>query len=265
VLELALVTPLGPDAATKFLQAAAAVVAATRLFQLNLARRFYALLFYLVFLALMNVTLGLMNPVSKVYFWTYLAFDPFECGLSILAVRELFTLTFKDYPGIRSVGRWMIYAGVALSLSISLALTRFFWSGGASGRAHSHLFYFEVSKRSVMFSLALVIVALLLCLSKYPLHLGRNTLVSSAFFSVLFLSETFRLLVDSLAPQLHIDYVDWVESAFVSLSLFGWAALLAPRAETSQTQIQFVRGPQEDHLLEQLNSLNRLMTRAVRK
>jgi hypothetical protein len=265
VVTLALVTPLGPDAATKFLQAVAAAVALTRLIQLNLAGRFSSFLYYLAFLAVSNIALGIMNPVSSHYFWTYLAFDPVESALGILAVRGFFSLTFNHYPGIRSVGRWMIYGGVALSLFISLALTGFFWSGGASGRAHSHLFYFEVSKRSIMFSLAVVIVALLLCLSKYPLDLGRNTLVSGAFFSVLFLSETFRLLLDSLAPELHIHYVDWVESAFVSLSLLGWAALLAPQAEGSTAHIKFVRSPQEDLMLEQLNSLNQLMTRAVRR
>jgi len=255
---------MDPNVATELSQAVAATAAVTRLIYLNLAKRFPALLAYLVFEAVMNLGYGLLNPVSVQYFWSYVVLEPLECVFGIIAVRELFTLTFDEYPGIRTVGRWVMYAGVALALSISLLLTGFFWSGAARGRAHSDLFYLEVSKRSIVFTLALVIVAILLFLSKYPLHLSKNTLVSSAFFGALFLSETFRLLVDSLAPKLHIHYVDWSEAFFISVCLVGWAAMLRPEPQRVPAQIRYSR-PQEDQLLQQLKSLNQLMTRAARR
>jgi hypothetical protein len=251
-------------AAIELAIAAAALAAATRTIYLNLAERFPALLAYLAALAAINVDLGLLSITSKLYFWSYLVLESLKCLLGIVAVRELFALTFNDYPGIRSVGRWVMYAGIVLALTISLLLTGFFWSGGASGRAHSHLFYFEVAQRSIVFTLVFVIVTILLFLSKYPLHLSRNTLVSSVFFSFLFLSEAAQMLVDSLAPQLHIHYVDWTESIFVAMCLCCWTAMLAPETERAPVRIAF-SDPRGDHLLQQLNALNQIMTRAARR
>jgi hypothetical protein len=255
---------MDPSAATELILASAASAAVTRLIYLHLAREFPALVTYLAFVAVMNLGYGLLNQASTVYFWSYIALEPLECVFSILAVRELLTLTFNDYPGIRSAGRWVMYAGAVLASGISLLLTGFFWSGAARGRAHSHLFYIELSQRSIVFTLAFVIVAILLFLSKYPLHLSRNTLVSSAFFSVLFLSEAARLLIDSLAPKLNIHSVDWAGTVFMSLCLFGWSAMLKPESRAAPAQIRF-SAPNEEHLLQQLNSLNQLMTRVARR
>jgi hypothetical protein len=174
----------------------------------------------------------------------------------------LLALTFHSYPGIRTVGRWATFAGVAFALVVSLLATFFFWNGGPRGR-DVFLFYFEVSQRSVVFTLALVIVTILLFLSKYPLHLGRNTMTSSVFFSVLLLSEALRLVVDSLAPKLFNHYVDWSHSIFNAVCLFGWATMLKPESATAPAQITFT--PREDQLLQQLNALNQMMTRAARR
>jgi hypothetical protein len=182
---------------------------------------------------------------------------------SILVVRELLTLMFDNYPGIRTVGRWAMYAGIAISAGASLALTKFFWNTGASGRHKWGLFYLEVTQRSIVFSLVVVIVAILFVLSKYPLHLGRNTYVSCIAFSALFLSEAARLLLDSTTRVLHIDFVDQAESVFIALCLGSWAFMLRPAA-APVARVAFST-PQEDHLLQQLDSLNQLMSRAAKR
>jgi len=255
---------MDPSAATELILASAASAALIRLIYLNLARAFPALVTYLAFVAVMNLGYGLLNQASEIYYWSYVVLEPVECVLSIIAVRELFALMFNAYPGIRTGGRWVMYAGVALALSLSLLLTGFFWSSRAMVRGDARLYYVEVSERSIVFTLAFVIVTILLFLSKYPLHLGRNTLVSSAFFSVLFLGEAARLLIDSLAPKLNIHAVDWAGTVFMSLCLFGWAAMLKPESRVAPAQIRFT-SPDEDHLLRQLDSLNQLMTRAARR
>lgn len=255
---------MDPTAATNLVQALAAGGVAARLVFLNLEKRLPALLAYVGFLAVINLGFGLLNPVSAIYFWSYIAVEPLKCVFSVLAVRELFSLTFHDYPGIRSFGRWVMYVGVALALGASLALTGFFWSGGAAGRAHSHLFYLHIAQRSVVFTLAVAIVTILWFLSKYPLHLGRSTLASSVFFSLLFLSEAMRLLVDSLAPRLYDLQADWAQSIFTSVCLGTWAVLLSPETQREPAQIRFSPS-REEHLLQQLTALNQLMTRTARR
>jgi hypothetical protein len=233
---------MDPNAATELIQATGAVAAVARLFYLNLAKRFPALLAFLAFLAVIDLCLGLQDQTSALYFWSYVVLEPLECVFGILAVRELLALAFSDYPGIRTAGRWAMYTGVALASLISLLVT----------------------KRSIVFALAFVIVTILLFLSKYPLHLGRNTLVSSSFFSLLFLSEAGRLLLDSLLPELNSHSIDWTQSAFISICLFCWAVMLRPETARIPAQVHYSTA-REEHLLQQLNSLNQLMTRAARR
>ena len=209
-------------ATIELVTAAAAAAVVGRLIQLNLAGRFPAFSAYLVLVGLIYLSFSLLSPASDSYFWSYVILEPLKWILSIFAIRELFAVTFHRYPGIRSVGRWATYAGVALALVISLAAAGFFWGNGPRGQS-ADLFYFEVSQRSVVFTLAAVIVMILLVLSKYPLHLSRNTLVSSVFFSVLFLSEAVQLLIDSISPKLYNTYADWTEVIFLMICLLGWA------------------------------------------
>lgn len=263
MVELAIATPMDLYAAPDLIVAAGAATTVARLVCLRLAKGFPALLAYLLFLALINLGLGLLDPVSALYFWSYIVLEPLKCVFSVVAVRELLALAFNDYPGIRSLGRWVMCTGVALAVSISLLATGFFWNGGPHGRS-ADLFYFEVSQRSTVFSLAFVIVTILLFLSKYPLHLSRNTLVSSVFFSVLFLSEAAQLLVDSLAPKLYNVYVDWSGSVFVFICLVGWGAQL--RVEPKRPPVRITLStPREDYLLQQLTALNQMMTRSARR
>jgi len=257
-------TPMDPRGAIELLQTASAAVAVTRLSWLNLAKRFPALVAYLGFLACINVVFGLLNPSSKLYFWSYVFLEILKWIFSVFAIRELFALTFDSYPGIRTGGRWAMYVGLTLALGISLLVTRLFWSGGVGARS-AILFYFEVSQRSVVFTLAFVVVTILLFLSRYPLHLNKNALVSSIFFSVLFLSEAFRLLLDTLEPRLFNDYIDWPAGIFIAVCLLGWAAMLRPEPATVAAARVTFSGPQEEHLLQQLNALNQMMTRAARR
>jgi hypothetical protein len=255
---------MDPNGAAEIAQTTAAIAAVSRLIYLNLARQFPALLAYLAFLAAIDLGFGIQDDRSRGYFWTYIAVEPVVCTLGILAVRELLAVTFSKYPGIRTFGRWTMYAAIVVSFAISLSVTGHFWRRGAAGRANSpYIYYVEISKRSVFFALAVVIVFVLIFLSRYPLHLGRNVLVSSLFFSALLLSEAGRLLIDTLT-MLANRPVDWAEAGFIFICLVGWTACL--RRETAKTppQVHYTTA-REDHLLRQLNSLNDLMARAARR
>jgi hypothetical protein len=254
---------MSPDFAAQFAQAIAAAVAAGRMLYLGLGKRFPALLGYVVFAACSSLCYSILDRTSKPYFWVYVSLTPLESIFKIFAVRELIMLTFDNYPGVRTIGRWTMYAGLAIAVIASLLLTRAFWTVGAHGRQKWGLFYFEVAQRSIVFALAVVIIAIIFVLSKYPLHLGRNTYVSCAFFSVLFLSEATQLFVDAMMRDLFNSYVDRTEQFVIVFCLVGWAALLKPQAATV-ARVGFT-GPQEDRLLQQLNSLNQLMTRAARQ
>lgn len=251
---------MDPQVATELSQAAAATIAAARLISLRLAPGFPALLAYLLFDAFYSFIYALMSPKSHVYFWVYVLVAPLLAIISIFAVREMVALIFQNYPGIRTLGRWVIYGSVTFAASMSIAAAKL-----VTGHPHKKwgLYYIQSIERSVIFSLAIAIVAILFVLSKYPLHLGRNTYVSSIFFSALFLSDAIRLLFDSFAPQFFNHYADWTEAFFITACLLGWALMLRPEP-VPVSRVAFSK-PEEDRLLQQLESLNQIMTRAARR
>jgi hypothetical protein len=120
-----------------------------------------------------------------------------------------------------------------------------------------------VAQRSIVFSLVVAIAAVLFVLSRYPLNLGRNTYVSCGFFSLMFLIEASQLLIDSMSRVLYNHFVDAAGTILISACLLSWAFLLRP--QTAPVARVAFAGPQEDRLLEQLESLNRLMARAARR
>ena len=126
------------------------------------------------------------------------------------------------------------------------------------------LIYSEIVQRSVVFSLAILILTILYFLSRYPLRLPQNTYISSAFFSALFLSEALQLLIDSLQPLLSNFYLDSVQTAFAAVCLGAWAGLLQPEKAAAPSRVSFTSA-HEAQLLEQLESLNQILARAARR
>src|SRR5580698_4807625 len=175
------------NSAIEFMQSAAAATAVARLTQLKLEKRFPALFCWLILLTVSEFCFTILSQKSPLYFWMYVGAEPLACIFGIFAVRELLGIVFVAYPGIRSIGRWFTYLGVGLAVIISLAsmlLTR------DLSHASIHLYYIEVLQRSVVFALAVVIISVLFALSRYPLHLSWNSVISSVFFSSIFLSDT---------------------------------------------------------------------------
>ena len=121
--------------ATEFLQSAATTAAVGRLIYLRLAKHFRALTAYLILLAITNFLYAILVWTSVLYFYAYIFLVPLDCIFSIFAVRELFALVFDNYRGIRTVGRWSMYAGTAVAITTSVVLTRLSWDRGAQGRS----------------------------------------------------------------------------------------------------------------------------------
>jgi hypothetical protein len=247
----------------EFVQSAAALIALARLTYLNLTKQFQALAWYLSLVAVSHLLAGALPQQSVTYFWYYVALIPLESIAGFFAVRELIALIFADYPGIRTVGRWALYAGVLFSIGMSLALTRLFLYSGPHPRSKWGLFYIEMAKRSVVFSLVIAIIAIVFVLSKYPLNLGRNTYLACAFFSSMFLIEAAQLLVDSSKRLFFYELADNVAAISIFTCLFAWALLM--RTQAAPALRVAVPTAYEGRLLHQLESLNSLMIRAARR
>lgn len=251
-----------PYSATILIEAAAAVIAVARMLSLRLAGIFPVLLSFLSAIAVTGITASFFSLRSHTYFWIYTVQTPVYCILAILAAREVFAVVFKKYPGIRSAGRMAIFWCIGFASMISLAV-----AVGRPGRPETFthpLLYIELVRRSTVLTVALFILFILYTLSRYPLELGWNIWVSSVLFSILFLGEATQLLIDSFSPRLYSGLVDLAADIFGAACTLVWAALLRPEPNTGPVVVKY-SSEQEQHLLDQLDSLNQLLTRAARQ
>ena len=249
------------ESATALVEAAAAAIAVARLLSLQLAGIFPALLSFLSVIAVSAAAGSFLSPASRSYFWLYAAQTPVYCILAVVAARELFAVVFKKYPGIRTAGKMAIYscAGFASFVSVVFALLH-----RGPRTFFTHLVYIELARRSIILSVALFILFILYSLSRYPLKLGRNIRVSSALFSILFLGQATQLLIDSFSSNLYSRQVDVADVIFGAACTLVWAALLRSEPAPAPVVVKY-SSAQEDQLLHQLDSLNRLLSRAARQ
>jgi hypothetical protein len=243
-------------------QAAAAAFAGARLLHFHLRRRFPFLLSYLLVIALVDLVLSILPLKSKAYYYSFIAASPLAWCAAAMAVFEMFVLIFRDYPGLRTAGRWALNVALALSLIVSFSINNSAFPG-ESARTH-WLFDELILDRSIHFSLAVVIIILMVFLSRYPLHLERNTYVATGFFSAMFLAEAAVRLVDTLTPHLFAHKADDPELGFVTLCFLGCGIALRSAQVPVPARIP-VNRPKEAELLQQLESLNDILSRSVRR
>jgi hypothetical protein len=243
-------------------EAAAAAFAVARLLHFGLRRRFPFLGAYLAVTFFYHSILSVVTRTSRIYFLVYVVSEPIIWCMAALSVREMFALVFLNYPGLRTAGRWALNAALTISVSVALLILKTPWPGESLNTRW--LFYELALDRSVHFSLAVIIMILLVFLSRYPLHLDRNTYVASGFFSAMFLTQSVVRLVDSLSPKLFVHYADYSEVGFTALCLIGWGVMVGPAQVAAPAHVP-ANKLRETELLQQLESLNNILSRSVRR
>jgi hypothetical protein len=245
------------------LDALTATFAFARFFQGVLFRQQRALAVYVAANAFATFLITFVPLSSQLYYRIFLGFESTMWVLQVLAVREIFALATARYPGIRTVGRRIVVGAVLVSAVTSVLVTTALWQNRASSRP-TFLYFFVTVDRTILFSLAVIVISILLFLSHYPLNLHRNTYVSTALFSIGFLTQAAAQVIDILSPKLYSKPTDIAQSFISAASFFIWGLMLQRQNEAPEPQISFPTH-KEQELLDQLESLNRLLSRAGRR
>jgi len=247
---------------TQLLQAAAAILLVWRLLHFQLAGSMRAMATLQVWTVVQSLAASILYYNYPRLYVTEFAFAvPLNALLMILAVIELFGLVFSRYPGIRTVGRRAVFVSVAVSVSLTYAVVTVF---GQYGGKRGNSFNTMLIERSTVFTLALFILIVLFFLSRYPMRMPRNFTVSCSLFCTVFLSEAFVLFLETTSRR--GPYMPDLDSAQVIVSivcLLFWAFLLQP-ASAEEPKENTPELESEQQLLAQLESLNRLLSRAAR-
>jgi hypothetical protein len=235
-----------------------------KLFRSGLYRRYRFFFVYLVSLVPYGICLLVLDVKSGLYqkFWTVTA--PLFWLLYILVVFELCGLILEKHKGLYTLGRWAMYLGIAVAVTLSL-LSLLPRITPATPQRSRIMGYILATERGVDCSLAISILLILLFLSRYPVPLSRNVVVHSVVFSLFFLSNTLGALLRSVFG-LHV-------SAEISLFMMGissacvvaWLVLLNAKGEKVRVSIRHFGRRDEDRILLQLDSLNDTLLRASRQ
>ncbi len=226
-----------------------------KLVRTNLDRRYRIFFLYFAF-RVFNLSVALVADATATWYaWYFLATTFIVWSFYLLVVRELVGLVLEKYAGLRTLGRWFLYAGIIVSAVVSLVslLPKI---TPATPLKSKGFFYVLAVDRGITFGLVVFLLLLLIFLSRYPVPLGRNVLVHAGLFTAFFLSSTFTSLLKSVFGQSVLTPVDTALVGFGAACTFAWFFLLSPKGEEVKVSLPHFTPEQEERILFKLDALN---------
>ncbi len=205
-----------------------------------------------------------LSVTSPAYFYLWVTTEPLFWVLQILVVRELIRLVLERHRGLYTLGRWAMYFGVLISVSLSvLSLTLKFQPGTAQNSRV--IAYFYGTGRGVNLCLALFLILMIFFISRYPVSLGRNIILHTVLFTAFFLGNS---LADLLRSVLGIHLFTAIDTGLMGLAAactFGWFFFLTPKGEEVEVSLPHLSSDREERILYHLESLNATAWKVSRK
>ena len=240
----------------------AILLARLAILRLHVVYRYF--FFYLIVRLSRALLLAGLDRHSNAYGWTYVATEPILWVLYILVVLELFTIVLRDYPGIQTLSRRVLTAGLAISAAVALATL--LPDLGNPAERYPILRSMYVAQRVVMSSLVVFFAILTAFLVWYPVPLSRNVVVYCAGFSLYFFSSTMGLFVRNIAGEAVTRITSTVLQGVGVACLIVWIALLNRQGETKRLSLRaHMPAPDEARLVGQLESINRGLLGSAKK
>jgi hypothetical protein len=246
----------------ELVKAVAAGVTATRLYRSGLYQRYPFLFSFMAFLALYSLCPIILNTRGAAYFWTWIVCQPVVWILDLLVVRELCRVVLERYPGLFTLGRWLMYIGVAASAVLSfLSLLPHIQS---TMPARSKILgYWVAANRGVTLSLVIFLFLMLLAVSRYPVRLSRNAILNAVLFTVCFLSDSLGSILSAIFDMQLSPSVTVTMAGVEAVCLVVWLFCLTPDGEHSCFQWIHFGHAYEERVLSRLDALNRVLQRRV--
>ena len=232
----------------------------------GLYKRYRALFAYLVFRFCYTATLLFVFTSSRTaaYGWFWIFTEPVIWLFYVLVVIELYSLVLERHRGLYTLGRWVLYCGLSVSVLISgLALLPQL-TGGTVQRSRLLPYYYAV-ERGIDFSLFLFLILILLWLTRYPVPLSRNVVVHSLAYSILFLSNTAGVLVRTIFGMEVNPYLDRFTLGIGACCILIWLFFLTPQGEEVRVSLPIFGPEHEERILKQLEALNSTLLKVSRE
>jgi hypothetical protein len=242
-----------------------------KLLKTNLKDRYRAFFWYFVF-RIVDGLFALVLPVkSAAYFYCWILSAPIIWTFYLLVVRELYGLVLQRHKGMYTLGRWLMYFSVILSVCLSISSFLLRLPKAPVQRSQwivlkgSILGYIVAINRGITFSLALVLVLMVFLLSLYAVTLSRNVKIHAALFACLFLTNSIGAVLHTAFGLKLYDAVDTGLMGISSLCTFAWFFLLTPKGEEVRRPLPTLGPKDEGRILYQLDALNSTLMKVAKK
>lgn len=236
-----------------------------KLWQTGLYHRYPALSGFLVLNFVTNLLIisWFRDIGSAGYLKFYILSQPLAWILSILVVRELYTLVLEKFRGLATLGRWFQYVGLAISLLISGVLLLPQMRSGTAQRSLLLGYYYAI-ERAVDCALLVFLLLLLVWLSRYPVPLSRNLLIHSLVYSTLFLSGSVGLFARVFFGFQLSRSVSTFLLGVLAACVLTWLICLSEQGEEVRLSVPRFGPEEEKRILNQLEALNSTLLRISR-
>ena len=236
----------------------ASLLTALRILKSGLSKRYPVLTIYLLYMAPYLAGPLILDLKSLTYYNFWRASEPLLWLLEILLVGELCSAVLVQYEGIRTMGRWMIYGGMVVSIAISLLSLLPKFRSALSERSRTLATFTGIS-RGVNLALAIFLLVMLFLVSRYPVRLSRNVLLNTGVFTLFFLCNTLNAILSTVFDlRLGLKAAVLLES-LSCLSVIAWLLFLTPAGEKVENHWPHFSPDHEKHLLDQLEAINRAL------
>lgn len=180
----------------------------------------------------------------------------------VLVVLELYSLVLQNYAGIYSLSRWTLYIALVISVAFSILTLIPSWGN----ETYRLLFWCTTVDRGVMFSLVIFLLLILLFLSRYPITLSRNIIVHCIAYTIFFMGISMTILIRNVVGHEVMRQLNVVVLGISAGCYLVWIFSLTRAGEKRTMSLRHNwSSDQEQHLIDQLNSINATLLRAARK
>ncbi len=244
-----------------------------KLWRLGLVRRYRMLSIYLgfsffrslasVYLRQTGTRLFDFNGYALFYVFT----EPLLWALYFLLVLELYSLILEDFPGIRRLGRWVMFSGLGAATLVCGALLLL---DRPAGFFHYPFFArLTLQERSVFFCLGALTALLVLFISHFRLPVARNLLVLTASFGGYFILNALLFVLWHYFGDKLLLLRNVLNSSFFLAALLGATVFLSKAGEIEARKISAPWAEQnrdlELALLSQLQGFNEVLAGVSRR
>lgn len=235
-----------------------------KLLKTGLFRAYPYFFSYLVINAPVYAALLFLPVTDNWYFYLWEFVQPVAWFLYIGMVFELYRLILARHKGLYTVGRWAMYAGIVVSVTIS-ALTLAPHLSSQSPQGSRVLPYLVAGERGVDFSLAIFLLFMMMILSWYAVPLSRNVVVHAVIYTVYFLSTALGMFLHSLFGVKNVEVFAAGTAAVSAACMLAWFFLLSRKGEQVRVKQPWIGKEQEQRILSQLDSMNAALLRPAGK